>query len=70
MTTTNAQSPYSPPLSLAGPQPIATLASTRQGPVREMTEMLSRRYGPGLQIKQQQGRTTWLLPAPRKQATR
>lgn len=56
-----------PPILPTDARPIASLASTRQGPVREMTALLTRRYGPGLQIRQDRGRTTWLLPAGRKQ---
>lgn len=67
MTTTATATPYSAPAT-AAPQPLAFIATTRQGPVREMSEMLTRRYGPGLQIQQERGRTTWLIPAAKKPA--
>lgn len=74
MTTTtprrNMNSPYEAPLLPTDGQPIAMLATTRHTPVREMTELLSRRFGPGLQIRHERGRTMWLLPVGRKKATR
>ena len=74
MTTTtprpSTSSPYAAPLLPTDGQPIAMLATTRHTPVREMTEMLTRRFGPGLQVRHERGRTVWLLPAGRKKATR
>ena len=69
MTTTRA-SAQAPPLLPTDGQPIAMLATTRHSPVREMTEFLTRRYGPGLQVRRERGRTIWLLPLGRKTATR
>ena len=69
MTTTRATAPAAPLLPTDG-QLIAMLATTRHSPVREMTELLTRRYGPGLQIRHERGRTIWLLPVARKKAAR
>lgn len=66
----NTTSPYEAPLLPTDGQPIAMLATTRHAAVREMTELLSRRYGPGLQIRRERGRTIWLLPVARKKTTR
>lgn len=69
MTTTRATAPTAPLLPTDG-QPIAMLATTRHTAIREMTEFLTRRYGPGLQVRRERGRTIWLLPVGRKKATR
>lgn len=69
MTTTRATASAAPLLPTDG-QPIAMLATTRHSPVREMTEFLTRRYGPGLQVRRERGRTVWLVPAGRKQVAR
>lgn len=68
MTTTDQNpSPYAGPIFPMDAQPIAMLATTRHSPVREMTELLSRRFGQGLQVRREHGRTIWLLPVTRKQ---
>lgn len=67
MTTTN---PHTAPALPTDPRPIAMLASTRQTPVRAMTVVLSRLYGPGLLVTTQGKRTVWSLTTTRKQATR
>lgn len=69
-TTPRTASPYQAPLLPTDGQPIAMLATTRHSPVREMTEFLTRRYGPGLQVRRERGRTVWLVPAGRKQVAR
>ena len=66
MTTTD-QTPATPLLPTDA-QPIAWIATTRYSPVREMTEMLNRRFGQGLQVQREHGRTVWLLPVARKQS--
>lgn len=68
MTTTKIHTTPAVPLLTSGPELIAMLATTRHTPVREMTEMLTRRFGPGLQVRQERGRTTWYLPARKKGA--
>lgn len=59
MTTTT-------PLLPTDPRPIAVLATTQQAPVREMTALLSRLYGPGLIVTTSGTRTTWAKPVTRK----
>lgn len=63
MTTTN-QTPSV--LLPTDAQPIAMLATTRYSPVREMTELLTRRFGQGLQVRREHGRTVWLLPVTKQ----
>lgn len=66
MTTTTTAELHLP----TDARPIAMLATTRHSPVREMSELLTRRYGPGLLVRRERGRTVWLIPAGRKQGTR
>lgn len=68
MMTTTDQTPG--PIFPMDAQPIAMLATTRHSPVREMTELLSRRFGQGLQVRREHGRTIWLLPVAKKQRPR
>lgn len=65
--TTTATSPHSAPILPGDPRPIAMLASTRQTPVRAMTAVLTRLYGPGLLVTTQGKRTVWSLTTIRKQ---
>lgn len=71
MTTTDTtSSPYSGPVLPTDPRPIAMLASTRQTPVRALTAVLTRLYGPGLLVTTQGKRTVWSLTTTRRQAIR
>ncbi|GAA1333850.1 hypothetical protein GCM10009592_28490 [Brachybacterium rhamnosum] len=61
--------PYTSPILPTDPRPIASLATIQPRPVREMTALLTRMYGPGLIVTNRGKRTVWALPAPPRKRT-